>query len=730
MAGAAETTPHKKISTYFSRCIFLILLMSLGFGVYTIYGVVSLQQIVANEELESDEQRQMAYDIMRRVSIAHGAASRFVVTQTFSEANTFEQEVAGVYASLDMWQKRTRFSEVHQAIDEAVKVLRVFERRFQEVVRLEDSKRKLAENTFYPLSRAMRTSLSHLKILVSNERQTGDSLAYTRVVEGFQELELLAARFETKGKESASLAMSRKTLEECITAISYLKKNKTPAIVKKAVLLEDHLVAYYGAFTEIRNLALLQSKLYSMSYEPLEKEFLKSMDTMMKILDAKVRVGILKVDERLHHYLWLCAVCLVVFIIIIVILGFGLSRRLISPVGAILNSVNTLSDAVGQLNGKLSSLATGDIGKSYSMSLSKISVEGDDEFYVLGAGLNSIADEMNRVQNSVQQLEMYLSGMMQSVTEISEYHWLETAPNANDDEFELPSAFVEPASVGDGLALAMGKMADSLYYTVQQLKDQLLMAERQINEAELQKKQRNGFVNFVSYEIRTPLQSVLGLVQILKDTPLNSHQQKCMESLCVAGELLEHFVSNVLDLSKANIDQLKLSSMPFSAEEIARNVVGVIAHKAKSRQKEISFMAEKDLPKMVVGDVYKYRQLVFNLLDIAISGAQRTDVEFVLSSNVEKGEIIGTISSEGNAEYLKKVRLIQSDFVQGGRNERGELIPTDSLSLGLGVSYMLMDAMGGELQFNIGHASRFEYVFTLRLGEPSLVTPAQPLDVD
>nr|WP_306815283.1 ATP-binding protein [Limnobacter parvus] len=255
--------------------------------------------------------------------------------------------------------------------------------------------------------------------------------------------------------------------------------------------------------------------------------------------------------------------------------------------------------------------------------------------------------------------------------------------------------------LGD-VAKAVNQMAHNLAHKNRRLRD----ANSRI---EMASQAKTDFLSNMSHEIRTPLNGIVGLTYLLKDTSVSSNQRLLLESLEKTSRNLIDLVSDVLDISKIEAGSMELESKTFSTLEFIDKVSGIMTGAAASKPIELIIDAATDLPKELIGDELRFRQIVVNLIGNAIKFTPGGYVHLALSVVSNTGGVcrlrvevqdtgIG-ISPQGQANLFRQFHQSSSSVARefGGSG------------LGLSLVKKLVELMKGSLGFNseLGHGSVF-----------------------
>ncbi len=162
-----------------------------------------------------------------------------------------------------------------------------------------------------------------------------------------------------------------------------------------------------------------------------------------------------------------------------------------------------------------------------------------------------------------------------------------------------------------------------------------LMSELELNNAKLANAAvtaleataaKSRFLACMSHEIRTPLNAILGMTELLASSSLTDEQREYLDVVHAAGESLLALVKDVLDLSKIESDNLTLEREAFDLHGAVGDTVKSLALLAHQRGLELVYHVRPDVPKFVIGDEARLRQVLFNVLGNAIKFTEQGEV--------------------------------------------------------------------------------------------------------
>jgi PAS domain S-box-containing protein len=261
-----------------------------------------------------------------------------------------------------------------------------------------------------------------------------------------------------------------------------------------------------------------------------------------------------------------------------------------------------------------------------------------------------------------------------------------------------PSGWV--GTVADVTAEALAEVAISV-------------ARDEANEASQLK---SDFIANISHELRTPMNGVIGMTDLLLESDLDARQHEFAETVRVSGEALLSIIDEILDFSRLETGRQKIENVEFSVRTIVEDTVLLLAGAAQAKGLELMMAFGSSVPAIIFGDPGRLRQVLTKLIGNAIKFTQIGEIVVrvtVTAADDNSAVIRFEVSDTGDGIASEKLDVIFQPFVQADTSTSRRY---DGIGLGLSVCQELVALMGGNLEVSseLGVGSAFSFMIRAR----------------
>lgn len=293
----------------------------------------------------------------------------------------------------------------------------------------------------------------------------------------------------------------------------------------------------------------------------------------------------------------------------------------------------------------------------------------------------------------------------------------------SDDEFFVTrsGAFI-PISLTASPLISEGKTIGSVavfrdLYNDQQLQNSLKQARDHALEAS---RLKSEFLSIMSHEIRTPMNGIIGMADLLADTPLDTQQSEYLQVIKDSSWSLLAILNDILDFSKIEAGKLAVESIEYSIQTVAESCLDLLAGKVRSKHILLTCHVDPALH-LVYGDPGRVRQVLLNLLGNAIKFTETGCINLMISQQITPDSdrsILVEVTDTG----IGIAQNIQSRLFQPFSQADGSVTRRyGGTGLGLSICARLVALMEGTigLESTPGQGSRFWFQLPLRRSKPA-----------
>lgn len=266
----------------------------------------------------------------------------------------------------------------------------------------------------------------------------------------------------------------------------------------------------------------------------------------------------------------------------------------------------------------------------------------------------------------------------------------------------------------------VAQLQESLIHTVDEVIDyiQRLQEEQQLKEdlrvAQKSSEAKSNFLSNVSHEIRTPINAVLGMDEMILRETSDPRIKKYAMDIKNSGRTLVSLINDLLDFSRIEAGKLEIIPVEYEMSSVLNDLVNMISVKAEEKRLEFVVDVDETMPHLLIGDEIRIKQCIINILNNAVKYTERGSVTMIVGYEKDDDKHIllnVRVKDTGIGMKEEDMKRLYTPFERIEENRNRTI---EGTGLGMSIVKQLLDMMDSELQVSSVYGEGSEFWFDIR----------------
>lgn len=279
----------------------------------------------------------------------------------------------------------------------------------------------------------------------------------------------------------------------------------------------------------------------------------------------------------------------------------------------------------------------------------------------------------------------------------------------------------------DKLRASQAEVREHQEMLEERIRERTVALEAATRKAMSANRAKSEFLANISHELRTPMNGILGMLDIVLDDELPPAHREQLDIAKGCANTLLALLNDLLDLSKIEAGKMMLEHIAFDVRLLAEDCSREMLARARQKGLEIEFLADAAVPARILGDPLRFRQILYNLLSNAVKFTDRGRVEVSLTAVEREGKewLTLTVRDTGAGIAPGKLEDIFEDFTQADGSVSRRYGGT---GLGLAITRRLVRMYGGTInvESRVGEGSTFRVEIPIARPAPAATQVSEP----